>query len=566
MTQNILPDAANETSALGLTLQQAAEHCRSGRLADAARLCEAALADEPGNCAALELLGRVRAQQGNLPEAVRLLRETLQQRPDAVAVRYNLGCLLHALRQYADACSQFEAVLTRRPDFAEAHNSLALTLQSLGRYEPALAHYRQALALKPDFADAHANLGGAQESLGQLAEARQSFAAAIAIAPRRGRFYRHLSECKTFTSEDPSFKAMEELARDPAPLETDDRLNLHFALGKAFADIGRHDRAFEHLAAGNALKRQSIVYDEASKQALVERIRAVFTPELMRAKQGLGDPSEIPVFIVGMPRSGSTLVEQILASHPDVFGAGEINDFDLVVTGLRRRDGAPTAYPENAVDLDGPVLRGIGARYLERIRRPANSSQRITDKMIANWFAVGLIHLAFPKARIIHMRRYPLDTCFSCFSKLFADTLGWSYDLAELGRYYRLYATLMEHWRSILPGGTMLEVNYEDVVADLEGQTRRVLTYCGLPWNDACLAFHRTQRPIRTASAAQVRQPLYHSAVGRWRPYAATLQPLIDALGPALTKIPAQPGRPLDAKDRRAESAPVSAEATATGP
>jgi hypothetical protein len=327
---------------------------------------------------------------------------------------------------------------------------------------------------------------------------------------------------------------MEELARDARSLSPEERIHLHFALGSALADVAEHERSFAHYLAGNALKRRRVAYDEAKSLATGERVRAIFTPEVMRAAAGRGEPAAGPVFILGMPRSGSTLIEQILAGHPDVVALGERNDFAKVVHELRRADGAQVDYPELVPMLDGSLLREIGRRYLARLRPRAPAALRRTDKMPTNWIYAGLIHLALPKARIIHTRRDALDTCVSCFTKLFHNGQPWSYELGELGRHYRSYAATMAHWRTVLPPRAMLEIRYEDVVADLEAEARRVLAYCGLGWNPACLDFQRVRRSVRTASAGQVRRPLYQSSVGRWRVYGGMLQPLIDALGPEL--------------------------------
>jgi hypothetical protein len=233
-----------------------------------------------------------------------------------------------------------------------------------------------------------------------------------------------------------------------------------------------------------------------------------------------------------MPRSGTTLIEQILASHPKIFGAGELQSFSRALSILEAPDGAPPSFPEFVPGLPAESLRQVGAHYLNDVRALAPPAERITDKMPGNFPLLGLINLALPNARIIHMRRDPIDTCVSCFSMLFANGHPYSYDLAELGRYYRAYETLMSHWREVLPTGVMLEVRYEDVVADVEHQARQVVAHCGLPWDDRCLAFHETQRAVQTASAVQVRQPIYRTSVGRWRPYAELLRPLLRELDP----------------------------------
>jgi Sulfotransferase family len=309
-------------------------------------------------------------------------------------------------------------------------------------------------------------------------------------------------------------------------------MELHFALGGAYEGLAQHDRAMDHWLRGNALKRRLIGYDEAAALGTFERIAAAFTPELMRRNAGGGDPSPLPIFIVGMPRSGTTLVEQVLASHPQVFGGGERRDLTSAMADVFGRDTEAAHFAERLAALTSEDFRRIGAAYLARVTPLAPAAQRITDKMPANFRFVGIIHLALPNARIIHIRRDPVDTCLSCFSKLFGGKQPYSYDLAELGRYYRAYERLMAHWREALPADAMLEVQYEELVSAFAPQARRIVAHCGLEWDEACLAFHRTERPVRTASAAQVRQPIYQNAVGRGRAYGSMLAPLLEALSP----------------------------------
>jgi len=254
------------------------------------------------------------------------------------------------------------------------------------------------------------------------------------------------------------------------------------------------------------------------------------TRELMQEKRGGGDRSAAPVFVLGMPRSGTTLVEQILASHSKVFGAGELETFGATVASFARSRHATHGIVDLLPTLSGEDVRAIGADYLARIRPAAGAAERIVNKLPSNYLFVGIIHLALPNARIIHTLRDPVDTCFSNFSLLFAETQAFAYDLGELGRYYKAYDAIMRHWRDVLPPGVMLDVRYEDLVDDVEANARRIIAHCGLDWEDGCLTFHQTRRPVRTASSAQVRQPIYRSSVGRWRPYRDLLQPLLDAL------------------------------------
>jgi tetratricopeptide (TPR) repeat protein len=438
----------------------------------------------------------------------------------------NRGNVLFDLKRYEEALASYDRALAIQPDFPEAHlgRGTVLSTFELKRYEEALASYDRALAIRPDFAEAHHGRGTVLRTFGRIKEALPLLEKAVELAPQRGKFVGSLIESKRFVDGDPHLELIETLARDIESLSEEDQIYVHFALGKIYADLGRHQRSFSHLIEGNRLKRKQIVYDEAAELAQLERMRALFTVEVMRKARGFGDPSTVPVFIIGMPRSGTTLVEQILAAHPMVYGAGELNDFEAVVASLRGLIAARSG-------LGREELHQIGIRYLQRIRTLAPVAERITDKMPGNFRYVGLIHLALPNARIIHIRRHPLDTCISCFSILFMHNYQpFSYDLAELSRYYRAYAALMQHWREVLPFEQMLEVQYEELVINFESLVRRIVAYCGLEWDAACLEFHKTKRPVWTASAIQVRQPIHRSSIGRWKAYEDMLRPLSEVL------------------------------------
>lgn len=468
------------------------------------------------------------------PEAVAHYQRALALRPGYADAHNNLGNVLMAQDRHADALTRFRQATALQPGFADAHSNLGNALRALDRYDEALASYREALRLDPNLADAHAGIGALRETLGQLQAARAAFEKAVSLAPRRSEFHHSLAGVKRFTATDPQLAAMQALAQDPATLGTEANVPLHFALAKAYDDLGEPARAFGHWVQGNAGKRAAIDYDEAAALKLLTRTAATFTSDLIQRQAEHGDPSPLPVFIVGMPRSGTSLIEQILASHSQVFGAGEITDFNAAASSLVEGTGnLPGSFPELVADMTPEQFRRLGAHYVEGLRARAPAALRIIDKALGNFMFAGLIHLALPNARIIHARRDPVDTCLSCFSKLFGSSLLFTYDLAELGRYYRAYDALMAHWREVLPAGVMLEVSYEDLVADFEPQARRIVAHCGLGWEEACLRFHTTQRPVKTASASQVREPLYRGAVGRSQSYRALLSPLLDALGPS---------------------------------
>jgi tetratricopeptide (TPR) repeat protein len=518
----IRPDLAESHNNLGHLLDSL------GRTDEAIAHYGKALTIKPAYAEAHNNFGNTLHKLGRSEEALAHYREALAINPNYAEAHDNLGNALAALGRYEEAVACHEKALAISPDDAETHDHFGSTLHMLGRSQAAIAHHERAVAVRPSEPEFHSNLGHALHALGRLNEASVAFDSAIRLTPGKVRYFWNLANSKRFTATDQHFIAMQELARDISALAREEQIELHFALGKALADVGDQQQAFHHILQGNSLKRRQISYDEATTLQRFERIRNVFTPELLREKCGHGDSSEVPIFILGMPRSGTTLVEQILASHPHVFGAGELAEMAKLAAAITGPNGSE--FPEAIATMLGDQFRQLGGNYLQSVRAMAPEAERITDKLPGNFLRVGLIHLALPKARIIHTRRDLRDTALSCFSILWPSGQEHTYDLAELGRYCRTYQALMEHWLRVLPEGVMLEVQYEDVVDNLEEQARRIVAHCGLEWNDACLAFHRTERSVRTASASQVRQPIYTSSVGRWRPHEVQLQPLLQEL------------------------------------
>ena len=497
-----------------------------GRYGEAVVQFNKALALRPDFAPAMNNLGNALSALGRHDEAIASFKRAVAVQPRFATAHNNLGTALAALNRHDEAVVHYEKALAERPDYPAALNNLGNSLYALSRPRQSLTAFEKLLALEPDHAWGQFGAGNALQILGRLEEAREAYGRAVALSGNIPTFHRALAETKRYAEGDPQLAVMEDLAKNIAEFSESEQIELHFALAKAYDDIAYQARAFEHLVAGNSLKRTRIVYDEAAQLGALRDMASVFTAEAMTARAGQGDPSELPIFIVGMPRSGTTLVEQMLASHPAVFGAGELlTMFDLVNEGLA---GAP--FPQGIPSLSADDLRKFGASYIARLRKLAPSATRITDKLPANFAFAGLIHLALPRARIIHIARDPMDVCFSCYSKLFPLGLEYTFDLGELGRYYHAYETLMAHWRNALPQGAMLEVQYETLVADFENQARRIVEYCGLEWSARCLDFHLTERAVRTASAGQVRMPLFQSSIGRWRPYEAWLRPLRDAL------------------------------------
>ena len=503
------------------------------RLSEALASYDQALALRPDFPEALNNRASTRRDMGRLAAALVDYDCALALRPDYFDALNNRGSTLRDLGRAAAALADYDRALALRPDHAEVLNNRAAALRDLDRAAEAVQCYNRALALAPGYADAWCNKGIVLNEIGRFSEAKEAIETAIRLVPTNARFYYNLNLARRLQADDPHLLAMYRLAQNMAAFGPEGQIYLHFAMGKALADLHDHEASFRHFLHGNALKRRQVAYDEAATLATFASTQAAFTNDLMRANQRAGEPSCVPVFILGMPRSGSTLVEQILASHPQVFGAGEIDDFEQAMAdcagATTLQPHPPTPHPPQPAS---PWLRQLGSSYLARIRRMAPAAGRIINKTPENFRFLGLIHLSLPNARIIHTRRDPVDTCLSCFTHLFVSGLSFSYDLAELGRYYRGYEALMAHWRSVLPSDVMLDLDYEQLIADPEAQARRIIAHCGLRWDTRCLDFHQTPRAVRTASTAQVRQPIYKSAIGRWQSIEPFLEPLLAGLRP----------------------------------
>jgi Tfp pilus assembly protein PilF len=504
---------------------------QQGRHSEALAAYDQSLELNPNYPAALHNRGVVLLALCEPARALQSFEKALSLQPAFAEALYNRAKALMELKRIPEALADNERAIAVRPNYAEAFNNRGNALQDLGRPLEALESYDRALALRPSYADALENKAILQSEFGDVDAARRALEALIRFEPRRARAHFYLVRMKRMTRDDPQLGVLESLGRDRTTTGEKEAVDINFALGKAYDDIGEYERAFARFAEGNAQKRAGIVYDEAKTLARLQRISAAFTIDAMNAYRGFGDSTAAPIFIFGMPRSGSTLIEQILSRHPDVSARGEIDAFEEAATNVVDADGGRLALPEMLSRLAPEQLQAIAQRYLQKLRVEGQGEKRTTDKKPSNFLFAGLIHLALPRARLIHTRRDPIDTCWSCFSQRFADGgLPSAYDLGELGRFYCAYDSLLEHWRRVLPEGAMLTVDYEDVVADIEGQTRRILGHCGLEWNVDCLEFEKSRRQVRTASAGQVNQPLYKSAVGRGKNYERFLGPLMNGL------------------------------------
>ena len=522
-------------------LQQALEHYQRGRYIEANQVLAQALRADPNNPQLWHLAGASARAMGKFDGAEQCWRRAIAVAPAYVEAYYNLGLLLQHQDRLEEAAGIYREGLRQAPDHVPTLNNLGAVLVRLDRSEQARQCCERAIALDPGYASAYHNLGLAYAHLGRLEEARRALRRAVELAPEleRARYYRALAFHQKISRDDPALPGMAALARRMAELPPTEQMELNFALGKAYADVGARERSFGHFLAGNREKRRQEPYDEPAELARLERIRQAYTAELLSVRSGHGCHDAAPIFIVGMPRSGSSLVEQILASVPGVEGAGECDELGRLAAAVRLPDGRPL-LPDGIRGLPDENLQRLGQDYLARMRLRAPRGMRFSDKTLANFLLIGLIRLVLPEAKIVHCRRDPVDTCLSCFSHLFDGHHPYTYDLAELGRYWRAYDGLMAHWQAVLPAGVMLELQYEELVADLEGQARRLLDHCGLPWTPACLEFYKTERAVHTASLTQVREPIFRSSMRKWRAYGELLWPLLDALGDAVP-VPSPP-------------------------
>jgi len=473
-------------------------------------------------------LGITLKEQGKLDEAVACLRKALSLRPDYAEAYNNLGGILSDQDRPDEALACFRKALSLRPDYAEAHNNQGGILSDQGKPEEAIACYKMALTLKPDYTEALNNLGLLLSQLGRMDEAVTCFRKALNQKRNNTQAYKGLSILVKSTEADDVVRTMEDLYNQKEEISDADRIELGFALGKVFEDLGDYDKAFAFILEANQLKRGIYENSVQNDKDLFERIKKVFSPDFFASHPDSGNKDRTPIFVVGMPRSGTTLVEQILASHPSVFGAGELTILTELTNSLCTGETlAP--FPECLMDLDSGALEKMGADYVDKIRKHSSLATRITDKMPGNFLRIGLIKTILPEAKVIHCVRNPMDTCFSIFKNDFSKKHAYAYDMEELGRYYTFYSNLMAHWENVLPG-FMHTLRYEEMVADQQKQTKSLLDFCGLPWADACLTFHKTERKVDTASLAQVRQPIYKDSVALWKRYEKHLEPLRKAI------------------------------------
>jgi tetratricopeptide (TPR) repeat protein len=514
----------------------AIQHHQNGRLQAAEQTYRQILAVVPDEPHAIHLLGVIEHQRGKHESAVDYIERAIGLKGNEASFHCNLGEAYRALYRISDAVASYRQALELKPDYAEAHSNLGNAWKDLGKTDESLACYRRALELKPDYAEAHSNLGSASQDLGNFRAAEESYRAALRYNPRFAFAHYKLAELLGGKLADDDLAAQRRLLEQgSAPgehraLPDAQRLFLHFGLAFALDARGEYADAVENLDRGNAMqmfewRTRGQAYDPQNCERFVNEMIAACTPDFFERVRDFGSASEIPVFIVGLPRSGTTLIEQILASHSQVFGAGEIK---LVLDAMAALGGQGVDSAEHLQQLDRETAHDLASQYLESLRALNSTALRIVDKLPENYLHLGLLASLFLRARFIHCRRDLRDVAVSCWMTHFRD-VRWASDQQHIASRFHQYQRMMEHWRNVLPV-PLLEIDYEETVADLEGVARKLIEFCGLPWEPGCLKYQRTKRPVRTASAVQVRQPIYTTSVGRWRHYEQLMPTLLSAI------------------------------------
>jgi tetratricopeptide (TPR) repeat protein len=494
-----------------------------GKIVKAENLCRKFLQHAPENVEAMRLLAEIGQRLGALDEAEFLLESAVLFEPNNDKVRIDYIQVLRKRQRFSLALNEAKKLLDQAPNNPQFQSVYAIELMQTGDYDTALEYFDKVLTILPNDAITLTSRGHALKTLGQYQQAVEAYQTALASRPQHGEAYYSLSNLKTYKFSDAEIALMlqQEKNLEHSMME---RVHVYFALGKAYEDRKEYSKSFEYYELGNSLKRNSSGYDADKMSAELMAQRNNCTPALFTAHRGRGCSAPDPIFIVGLPRSGSTMLEQILSSHSQVDGTLELPNILSMAQKLRKQGKTEDehGYPQNLAQLSSDELKTMGEKFITDTEIHRQGAAFFIDKMPNNFRHIGLIKLILPNAKIIDARRHPMACCFSNYKQLFAEGQEFSYDLNDIAQYYKDYVELMAHWDTVLPG-QVLRVNYEQVVDDLETQVRRLLEFCGLPFESACLSFHETKRSVRTASSEQVRQPIYRSGLEQWSNYGAEL-------------------------------------------
>ncbi len=529
-------EKAFEVNPLRRNIVEGMELFRVKNFDKAEKSFRAVLRKDPDNIDALRLLGIVSIRQKKHSDAEALLRRAVTLAPQFSMCWTNLGLAQIEQGKYVDSEFSLQKALELTPDDPEIYATLASGYVQSGRQEEAIENYQKALTIFGDHFPSLLGLGHALKTIGNQEEAIEAYRNCARVRPDYGDVFWSLANLKTYKFTPDEIQIMHDQINDPN-VDTDSEISFCFALAKSYENDEDYDRAFEFYERGNEKKRMKVQYDPYELEHIVDNLIEVFTPEFIKERERWGYPDADPILVLGLPRSGSTLIEQILASHSRVEGTSELSDLMRIAaqSGTNRVDGL--TYPQVLNVLKQDEIFERGQDYIDQTRRQRTDRPFFIDKMPNNFSHIGLMHLILPNAKIIDARRHPLDSCFSCYKQLFANGQTFSYDFFDLAEYYQQYVRITEHWDKVLPG-KVLRVNYADVVEDLETQARRMLEHCDLPWEDDVLEFHKNKRAVRTASSEQVRQPIYSKGLNYWKRFEKHLTPLIDHLEPILETFP----------------------------
>jgi len=525
LNQNKLKDQTI-ASVIIQSMQTAYKLQQAGKIKQAEALYQKVLSIDPFHVNANHLLGVLYLQAQRYQLGIPLIRKSIAVKPDFKEAYSNLGLALSKIGLNLEAIDCFRKAIDLDECYAEAYHNLGLSLKKEGELESALVSLTKAVELNDKYATAHNSLALIFQDLGRTDDLVKHLQIAIDINPNFAVAYRHLASAKKYAEMDHYLNQMEALF-ESKKLPPAEAKHLAFGLGKVFEDLKQPDKSFRYYAIGNSLHRQSYKFDVEDETKHFANIEKTFNHQWLNNQVDQGISNDTPIFIVGMPRSGSSLVEQILSSHSHVYGAGELTCLQQLILDTSKKMAG--SFPSTFLKADGDTLKDIGETYINELRKRGGNAKHITDKLPHNFLYIGLIATAIPNAKIIHIRREPMDTCFSIYKHFFQEEHPYAYDLAELAQHYKNYERIMGHWNQVLPG-KIFNLRYEDLVKEPKAQIETLLEHCGLLFEDNCLKFYQSDRPVETASALQVRKPLYKSAVRSWKQYEKHLKQLHQSL------------------------------------
>ena len=516
-------------------LAQAAECFKEGRLEEAEKIYREVIRKNPNNVDAMRLMGILAARLKRIGAAEKFFRKAIEIAPDFTGVIVDLGKLLQEDGRFEDAISSFKKAIEMEPENARFYDLLGYALEPAALTYDAIEAHQKAIELNPKLAGAWLGLGHSLKTVGRQEEAIEAYHQCYKLKPDFGAVQWSLANLKTYRFTDEEIADMQAKV-SKGNLSGESEVNFLFALAKAYEDRKEYDQAWHYYNEGNSKRRMQERYDPVETEVVNDSLIDVFNRELLERNTGIGNTDPSAIFVMGLPRSGSTLIEQILASHSLVEGTSELPYVNLCARSLNRNRADGINYPVAVRELEEKHFKALGQDYINFCQmHRTEGAQYFIDKNPNNFTSIGFVHMMLPNAKIIDARRHPIDACFSCYRQLFARGQTFTYDLTDIGEYYLQYQRMMDYWHEILPD-RILTVQYEEVVTDFENQVHRMLEYCGLPWEDSCLNYYDTDRPIRTASSEQVRQPIYTQSLHRWRNYDQHLDELKEVLSPILDR------------------------------